>query len=213
MSTASLQSDQSKVQTQYPRVGLFIDGEWIYDRETAVEVRNPATEEVLGQVPKATRRRSLACPGRSRTWILNLARHTAPAARQGHPESSGFDARATRSHRHDDHAGERQALLRCLRGSRPFDELLRMECGAVTARLRVDRARRIADAEVHSATADRTRGRIYAVERADQFGRPQSQRGFVGGVLSHSEGGRRNARYRMSRGEGLRRCGACRLAC
>ena len=47
MSTASLQSDQSKVQTQYPRVGLFIDGEWIYDRETAVEVRNPATEEVL----------------------------------------------------------------------------------------------------------------------------------------------------------------------
>jgi succinate-semialdehyde dehydrogenase/glutarate-semialdehyde dehydrogenase len=54
MSTASLQSDQSKVQTQYPRVGLFIDGEWIYDRETAVEVRNPATEEVLGQVPKAT---------------------------------------------------------------------------------------------------------------------------------------------------------------
>ncbi|MFM0004069.1 NAD-dependent succinate-semialdehyde dehydrogenase [Paraburkholderia dipogonis] len=54
MSTASHQSAENKVQAEYPRVGLYIDGEWIYDRETAVEVRNPATEEVLGKVPKAT---------------------------------------------------------------------------------------------------------------------------------------------------------------
>jgi succinate-semialdehyde dehydrogenase/glutarate-semialdehyde dehydrogenase len=54
MSTTTLPTDVSTTQAQYPRVGLYIDGEWIYDREVAVEVRNPATEEVLGKVPKAT---------------------------------------------------------------------------------------------------------------------------------------------------------------
>jgi succinate-semialdehyde dehydrogenase / glutarate-semialdehyde dehydrogenase len=54
MSTATIQSAESNVRAEYPRVGLYIDGEWIYDRQTAVEVRNPSTEEVLGKVPKAT---------------------------------------------------------------------------------------------------------------------------------------------------------------
>ncbi|MFM0498428.1 NAD-dependent succinate-semialdehyde dehydrogenase [Paraburkholderia caledonica] len=54
MSTTTLPADVSTTRAQYPRVGLYIDGEWIYDREVAVEVRNPATEEVLGKVPKAT---------------------------------------------------------------------------------------------------------------------------------------------------------------
>jgi succinate-semialdehyde dehydrogenase / glutarate-semialdehyde dehydrogenase len=39
---------------RYPHVALFIDGEWINDRDLATEVRNPSTEEVLAQVPKAT---------------------------------------------------------------------------------------------------------------------------------------------------------------
>jgi len=64
----------------YPRIGLFIDGEWIYDRETAVEVRNPSTEEVLASVPKATAgdlERALAAAARGfRTW-----RETAPQQR------------------------------------------------------------------------------------------------------------------------------------
>lgn len=38
----------------YPRIGLYIDGEWIYDREPWLEVRNPSTENSLGPVPKAT---------------------------------------------------------------------------------------------------------------------------------------------------------------
>jgi succinate-semialdehyde dehydrogenase/glutarate-semialdehyde dehydrogenase len=38
----------------YPAIGLYIDGEWIYDREVWGQVRNPSTETVLGQVPKAT---------------------------------------------------------------------------------------------------------------------------------------------------------------
>ncbi len=37
----------------YPRIGLYIDGAWTYDRPTAAEVRNPSTEAVLASVPKA----------------------------------------------------------------------------------------------------------------------------------------------------------------
>lgn len=36
------------------KVGLFIDGAWIYDRPSCFEVLNPATEEVLYSVPGAT---------------------------------------------------------------------------------------------------------------------------------------------------------------
>lgn len=38
----------------YPRIGLYIDGEWIYDREPAMQVVNPSTENVLADVPAAT---------------------------------------------------------------------------------------------------------------------------------------------------------------
>src|SRR5690348_9388886 len=38
----------------YPAIGLYIGGEWIYDREPWSQVRNPSTENVLGPVPKAT---------------------------------------------------------------------------------------------------------------------------------------------------------------
>lgn len=42
------------MQHQHGQIGLFIDGEWIHDRPTCFEVRNPATEEVLYPVPGAT---------------------------------------------------------------------------------------------------------------------------------------------------------------
>jgi succinate-semialdehyde dehydrogenase/glutarate-semialdehyde dehydrogenase len=38
----------------YPRVGLLIDGEWIYDRPACHQVLNPSDETVLGTVPGAT---------------------------------------------------------------------------------------------------------------------------------------------------------------
>jgi succinate-semialdehyde dehydrogenase/glutarate-semialdehyde dehydrogenase len=38
----------------YPRIGLFIDGRWIYDREAYSTVVNPSTEASLGPVPRAT---------------------------------------------------------------------------------------------------------------------------------------------------------------
>jgi len=41
-------------QSVYPRIGLYIDGEWIYDREPFLQVINPSTENVLADVPKAT---------------------------------------------------------------------------------------------------------------------------------------------------------------
>ncbi|MDH7797055.1 MULTISPECIES: NAD-dependent succinate-semialdehyde dehydrogenase [unclassified Beijerinckia] len=38
----------------YPRIGLYIDGQWIYDRHSCVEVVNPSNEAPLGTVPGAT---------------------------------------------------------------------------------------------------------------------------------------------------------------
>jgi succinate-semialdehyde dehydrogenase/glutarate-semialdehyde dehydrogenase len=38
----------------YPRIGLHIDGRWIYDRPACTEVVNPSNEAVLGSVPGAT---------------------------------------------------------------------------------------------------------------------------------------------------------------
>ncbi|MBY3359314.1 NAD-dependent succinate-semialdehyde dehydrogenase [Rhizobium laguerreae] len=45
-----------KHQYTYPKIGLLIDGEWIYDREALCDVENPSDESILGQVPKATAR-------------------------------------------------------------------------------------------------------------------------------------------------------------
>jgi succinate-semialdehyde dehydrogenase/glutarate-semialdehyde dehydrogenase len=42
------------MQSVYPRIGLFIDGLWIYDRESCQEVRNPSNENLLADVPKAS---------------------------------------------------------------------------------------------------------------------------------------------------------------
>ena len=44
----------TKPKYQYPRIGLLIDGEWIYDRSPVCNVENPSDEQILGQVPKAT---------------------------------------------------------------------------------------------------------------------------------------------------------------
>lgn len=41
-------------QSVYPRIGLFIDGAWIYDHPSRQEVRNPSNEEVLATVPQAS---------------------------------------------------------------------------------------------------------------------------------------------------------------
>jgi len=38
----------------YPRIGLHIGGQWIYDRPVCVQVRNPSDETELGPVPSAT---------------------------------------------------------------------------------------------------------------------------------------------------------------
>jgi succinate-semialdehyde dehydrogenase/glutarate-semialdehyde dehydrogenase len=43
-----------KTKHTYPRIGLLIDGAWIYDRPPVCEVENPSDESKLGPVPKAT---------------------------------------------------------------------------------------------------------------------------------------------------------------
>jgi succinate-semialdehyde dehydrogenase/glutarate-semialdehyde dehydrogenase len=45
---------EKHVQSVYPRIGLYIDGRWIFDRESCHTVRNPSTEGVLAEVPTAT---------------------------------------------------------------------------------------------------------------------------------------------------------------
>lgn len=38
----------------YPKIGLLIDGEWIYERPSLCEVENPSDEKIIGTVPKAS---------------------------------------------------------------------------------------------------------------------------------------------------------------
>jgi succinate-semialdehyde dehydrogenase/glutarate-semialdehyde dehydrogenase len=38
----------------YPAIGLFLDGEWVYDREPFTHVVNPSNESKLAPVPRAT---------------------------------------------------------------------------------------------------------------------------------------------------------------
>ncbi|MFP3644059.1 NAD-dependent succinate-semialdehyde dehydrogenase [Paraburkholderia sp. SIMBA_054] len=38
----------------YPKIGLFLNGEWIYDRESYADVINPSNERKLARVPKAS---------------------------------------------------------------------------------------------------------------------------------------------------------------
>jgi len=42
------------MQSVYPRIGLYIDGRWIHERESCQPVRNPSDERVLADVPAAT---------------------------------------------------------------------------------------------------------------------------------------------------------------
>ena len=33
---------------KYPKIGLLIDGEWIYDRPAQCDVENPSDESIIG---------------------------------------------------------------------------------------------------------------------------------------------------------------------
>lgn len=46
-----MDSDHARV---YPKVGLLLDGDWVYDRQPCHRVINPSTEEALGPVPGAS---------------------------------------------------------------------------------------------------------------------------------------------------------------
>lgn len=64
----------------YPRIGLLIDAEWVYDRPACATPRNPSTDAVLGDVPTAQPddlARALAAAERGfRVW-----RETSPTER------------------------------------------------------------------------------------------------------------------------------------
>lgn len=46
--------DAPNMDLNYPRIGLHIDGQWIYDRPACAKVVNPSNERILGDVPGAT---------------------------------------------------------------------------------------------------------------------------------------------------------------
>ncbi|RQR22895.1 NAD-dependent succinate-semialdehyde dehydrogenase [Burkholderia sp. Bp9143] len=54
MSELSSNVREAAVDRLYPRIGLHIDGAWIYDRPACHEVTNPSDGSTLGPVPSAT---------------------------------------------------------------------------------------------------------------------------------------------------------------
>jgi succinate-semialdehyde dehydrogenase / glutarate-semialdehyde dehydrogenase len=56
MSAPSMEAQKTMNRPMYPDVGLFIDGEWIYERPGYREVINPSDETVLARVPQASDR-------------------------------------------------------------------------------------------------------------------------------------------------------------
>lgn len=54
MSPSRSHTADGRSQPVYPRIGLFIDGAWVYDHQSRQEVRNPSNEDVLAIVPQAS---------------------------------------------------------------------------------------------------------------------------------------------------------------
>jgi succinate-semialdehyde dehydrogenase / glutarate-semialdehyde dehydrogenase len=80
MSDMSVNAQEATAGRSYPRIGLYIDGEWIYDRPACHELRNPSDESLLGPVPRATAgdlERALNAASRG----FKLWRDTAPEKR------------------------------------------------------------------------------------------------------------------------------------
>ena len=64
----------------YPKIGLLIDGRWIYDRPTLCEVENPCTEAIIGTVPRASAA-DLQAALQSSARGFDVWRKTVPSAR------------------------------------------------------------------------------------------------------------------------------------
>ena len=192
----------------YPAIGLYIDGEWIYDREAWGQVRNPSTETVLGPVPKATAE-DLDRALRAAEQGFRLWRDTPPArAGAGHLAGRGAPAAKGGRHRQGAYPRERQDA-RCRRGrDRPLRQLLRVGGGPVATQLWPCGARRARNAEADPASADRTGCGLHAVERPHELGRAQDLGRSRRRLLSDPETRRRHPRDCLRARALLRRRGA-----
>src|SRR4051812_41557657 len=54
MANASHDASSGLETSNYPRIGMFIDGTWQYDGESCMEIRNPSDERLIGHTPRAT---------------------------------------------------------------------------------------------------------------------------------------------------------------
>ena len=80
----------------YPKIGLLIDGEWIYDRPAQCDIENPSDESILGQVPKASPK-DLQDALESSARGFELWRKTPPSERAAIMRSSAASAAERRS--------------------------------------------------------------------------------------------------------------------
>ena len=80
MPMSGTEEDKVSAAKAYPRIGCFIDGEWIFDRPACQQVINPSDESTLGPVPCATSEdlaRALEAAGKG----FNVWRDTPPQKR------------------------------------------------------------------------------------------------------------------------------------
>ena len=96
-----------KHQHSYPRIGLLIDGEWIYDRPPLCDVENPSDETILGQVPKASQQDLQNALEIFSARFRDLAKDAAIGARGDHASNRRFGPGASSGHCSDFHTRTR----------------------------------------------------------------------------------------------------------
>ncbi len=189
--------------TNYPDIDLYIDGRW--KRASGQPVINPADESVLGTVPTATTADlddALSAAERGfAAW-----RKTSPARRS----QIILKAAGLIRDRVDD-----MAMAMTLEQGKPIDQA-RLEVLRRLRYHRMGRDRRVADlwtrhserrghAPYGSASADRARSGILAVEFSDEFAGEEGRRCIVLGLFHHSQSFGRNAGRRRPACESLPR--------
>ncbi len=181
----------------YPRIGLLIDGEWIYDRPTLANVENPSTEAILGTVPRASAA-DLTAALESSARGFEVWRKTPPSARAALMRRAAalvrerveaiapiFVAESGRTLTEVRNEIERSATFL----DWDSEELKRNYGRIVPSEGQIHPVRR--------ARTDRAGGRLHPLERADERPVAQDQRLAGNRLFDHPETIVRNPRHRL----------------
>ena len=177
----------------YPRIGLLIDGEWIYDRPPLCDVENPSDETILGQVPRASQR-DLQNALESSARGFEIWRKTPPSERAAIMRRTAALVR--------ERAAEIAPIFTLEQGKTLSESLAEIERSAtfldwdaeeIATPLRPYCSDRSANPAVCRPRTSRSGCRFHALECADERTVAQNQRIIGGGMFGHSETGRGNA--------------------